>query len=96
MVDWNDLRYFLAIARAGTLTSAARDLRVEHTTVGRRLAALEGALGVRLFTRGPDGFALSQAGSEILVLAEEIAARVDAIERRVAGSDAKIEGVVRL
>jgi DNA-binding transcriptional LysR family regulator len=96
VLDWNDLRYFLAIARAGTLTSAARDLKVEHTTVGRRLSAMESALGTRLFTRGPDGFSLTRAGSEVLPLAQEIAARVEAIERRVAGEDAKIEGVVRL
>jgi DNA-binding transcriptional LysR family regulator len=94
--DWNDLRYLLAIARAGTLTGAARDLGVEHTTVGRRLAALESALGARLFTRGPDGFALTHAGHEILPLAEEIAARIESIERRVSGQDAKIEGTVRL
>jgi hypothetical protein len=47
-LDWNDLRYFLAVCRAGTLAGAARDLRVRHSTVGRRLEALEQALGVSL------------------------------------------------
>lgn len=96
MFDWNDLRYLLAIARTGTLTSAARELGVEHTTVGRRLAALEGALGKRLFTRGPDGLVATSAAREILPLAEEIAARVDAIDRRISGEDARIEGIVRV
>ena len=96
VLDWNDLRYFLAIARAGTLAGAARDLKVEHTTVGRRLSALEQSLGTRLFTRGPDGFAPTRAGQEILPLAEEIAARVENIVRRVEGEDERVEGAVRL
>jgi DNA-binding transcriptional LysR family regulator len=95
VVDWNDLRYLLAIARTGTLAGAARDLGVEHTTVGRRLNALESALGTRLFTRGPDGFTPTHAARDILPLAEEIAARVESIERR-AGDDARVEGTVRL
>jgi DNA-binding transcriptional LysR family regulator len=96
VLDWNDLRYFLAIARASTLVGAARELRVEHTTVGRRLAAIEAALGARLFTRGPDGFSLTDAGAEILPVAEEIAARVEKIERCASGADARIEGTVRV
>src|SRR5450432_2411088 len=96
VLDWNDFRYFLAIARAGTLAGAARELSVEHTTVGRRLAALEGALGARLFLRGPDGLAATSAGRAVLPLAEEIAARVEAIERRVSGDDGRIEGTVRI
>jgi DNA-binding transcriptional LysR family regulator len=96
VLDWNDLRYFLAIARAGTLAGAARELRVEHTTVGRRLSAIETALGARLFTRGPDGFTLTDAGTEILPLAEEVAARIERIERCASGADARIEGTVRL
>jgi DNA-binding transcriptional LysR family regulator len=94
--DWNDLRYLLAIAKAGTLAGAARELGVEHTTVGRRLTALETALGARLFTRGGGTFTATPAASAILPLAEEIALRVDAIERRVAGGDDRIEGIVRL
>jgi DNA-binding transcriptional LysR family regulator len=94
--DWNDLRYLLAIARTGTLTSAARELGVEHTTVGRRLAALEHALGTRLFTRSPSGFTPTGAAREILPIAEEIAARIESIERRVSGEDARIEGTVRV
>jgi DNA-binding transcriptional LysR family regulator len=96
VLDWNDLRYFLAIARARTLVGAARELRVEHTTVGRRLSAIEAALGVRLFTRGPDGFALTEAGTEILPIAEEVASGIDKIQRCVSGADARVEGTVRV
>jgi DNA-binding transcriptional LysR family regulator len=96
LLDWNDLRHFLAVAHAGTLAGAARELGVEHTTVGRRLAALETALAAKLFTRGPDGFALTAAGTEILALAEQMAKNADAIARRAAGDDGRIEGNVRL
>jgi len=93
--DWNDFRYFLAIARSGSLAGAGRELGVEHTTVGRRLAALEKELGTRLFLRGPEGLSATEAGRGILPLAEEIATRVDAIELRVAGGDDRVEGTVR-
>ena len=96
MLDWNDFRYFLAIERAGSLAAAARELGVEHTTVGRRLSALENELGARLFLRGPDGLSATEAGRGILPLAREIAERFDAIERRISGSDDRIEGTVRV
>lgn len=95
-MDWNDLRYFLAVRRAGTLAGAARALKVEHSTVSRRLTALEEALGVKLFLRGPDGFTSTPAGDEIAPLAESIEAAIDGINRRVAGGDERIEGTVRL
>jgi len=94
--DWNDLRHFLAVARSGTLAGAARELKVEHTTVGRRIGALETALGAKLFTRGPDGFALTDAGKDILAHAEHVARSVESIERRASGDDGRIEGTVRL
>lgn len=94
--DWNDLRYFLAIHREGTLAGAARKLRVQHSTVGRRLETLEKTLGAALFTRTPDGFLLTEAGSQILASAKEAERALTAIERRVAGTDARLDGVVRL
>jgi len=96
VVDWNDFRYFLAIARAGTFAGAARELKVEHTTVGRRLTALEAALGTRLFLRGPEGLTLTGAGRDVLPLCEELAARAQAIERRASGDDGRVEGTVRV
>jgi DNA-binding transcriptional LysR family regulator len=95
-LDWNDLRYFLAIARLGTLAAAARELGVDHTTVGRRLTALETALGARLFVRGPEGFTLTEAGAGILPNAETVAVQMDAIARRATAGDARLEGKVRL
>jgi DNA-binding transcriptional LysR family regulator len=95
-VDWNDLRYLLAIARGRTLAGAARLLGVEHSTVGRRLSALETALKTRLFTRGPEGFTLTRAGTDILPLAEAVEAHIETISRRVSGEDARVEGLVKL
>jgi DNA-binding transcriptional LysR family regulator len=95
-MDWNDLRYFLALRREGTLAGAARALKVRHSTVGRRINELEGALGVCLFTRAQDGFLLTEAGAEIVEMAEEAERIFAAVERRVAGKDDRLEGVVRL
>ena len=55
MFDWNDLRYFLAVARTGSTLAASRALAVNATTVARRVGELERAIGVRLFDRRPDG-----------------------------------------
>lgn len=95
-LDWNDLRYFLAVSRAGTFVRAGKELGVEHTTVARRLAALEAALGVKLFARGPEGMTLTAAGHEVLPSAEAMAALAEEISRRVAGGDGRVEGTVRL
>lgn len=95
-MDWNDLRYFLAVARSGSLARAARELGVEHTTVSRRLGALESELGVKLFARGPSGLTLMPSGELILPCVAAIAEQVDVITRRVAGVDDKVAGTVRL
>jgi DNA-binding transcriptional LysR family regulator len=94
--DWNDLRYFLAVSRAGSLAGAARSLGVRHTTVGRRIEALEAALAASLFTRTPDGFILTESGTAIMPFAEQAERAADAVERRVAGGDERVEGVVRV
>jgi len=91
-LDWNDFRHF----RAGTLAGATRDLRVRHSTVGRRLDALEDGIGARLFLRTPDGFVLTGAGSAILPLIEEAERALVAAERLVESGDERIEGIVRL
>jgi DNA-binding transcriptional LysR family regulator len=70
--DWDDLRYFLHAARAGTLAGAARSPSVEHTTAGRRLASLERALGGALCLRGPDGLSLTPLGQALLPLVEQV------------------------
>ena len=61
-MDWDNLRYFLELARAGTLAAAARRLAVEHTTVSRRIQALEKQMGAALFAREAGGHRLTEAG----------------------------------
>jgi DNA-binding transcriptional LysR family regulator len=94
--DWNDLRYALAIARAGTLAGAARALKVNHSTVFRRLNAFEDALGVRLFERLPEGYVPTVEGEQIRRHAEAVEASVHALERSVAGRDFRLSGEIRL
>jgi len=96
MLDWDDLRYFLAIHRAGTLARAAAELHINATTVGRRLAALEERVGARLFDRTPDGYCLSPAGRDLLPRAERMAAEAFAVERELIGADARVAGTVRV
>lgn len=95
-MDWDDLRYILAIARHKTLSAAADALNVTHTTVGRRLKSLEEELGVRLFDRTPDGFMPTAAGQDIVDVAEETEVEVLALEGRLLGRDAKLKGELRV
>ena len=95
-MDWDDIRYFLAIYRSGSSNGAARCLGVQHTTVGRRLTALEEALETNLFIRTPEGLSPTAAALEILPLAEEAERSFLAITRQVGSSDSRIEGEVRL
>jgi DNA-binding transcriptional LysR family regulator len=96
MLDWDSLRYFLAASRGGTLSAAGRALRVDQTTVGRRLAALEAALGARLFDRGPDGLVLTPAGAALVPRAERIEAEGLAVERELGGREGQVTGTVRI
>ncbi|HET9934621.1 MAG TPA: LysR family transcriptional regulator [Polyangiaceae bacterium] len=96
MPDWDDLRYALAVADAGSLAGAARLLRVDHTTVLRRIAGLERALNARLFERLPTGYALTPAGEELVAAARRVSETVTEVERRIAGEDLRLTGVLRL
>jgi DNA-binding transcriptional LysR family regulator len=96
LLDWDDLRFFLAIVRTGSLSAAARELRVTQSTVGRRLASLESGLGARLLHRTPDGYVPTLAGEAVLGKAERVEAEALAVERTVGGRDALLEGVVRV
>jgi DNA-binding transcriptional LysR family regulator len=95
-VDWDDLRHFLAAFRAGSLAGAARELGCEYTTVGRRLGALETALGATLFIRTPEGLTPTDAARDLLPLAEQIEKTAAEITMRAAGRDQRVEGVVRI
>jgi DNA-binding transcriptional LysR family regulator len=93
--DWDDLRYLLAVSRAGSFAGAARELSVKHTTVARRIAALEEALGAALVRKGTDHVALTRAGEEVMATAARMATEAESIARRVSG-DGRIEGIVRV
>lgn len=94
--EWSDLRYFLAVARGGKLTAAARRLKVEHSTVSRRLAALEHALGARLFDKEPGGYKLTPDGEKLLPAAESMEAIALASQSHLADSDLSVSGTVRI
>ncbi|MCX5494211.1 LysR family transcriptional regulator [Kaistia dalseonensis] len=85
-IDWQDLKLFLAVARAGGLGPAARLVDASAPTLGRRVTALEQALGQRLFTRRQQGYELTEAGRSLLVHAQEVEAATAAIERWRAGT----------
>ncbi len=95
-MDWEDLRYLLAISRSGTLTGAAKLLAVARTTVGRRLEAAEDTLGVLLFHRTADGLVPTPAGEELVETAQEVEERVLEAEGRVLGRDAQLRGGLRV
>jgi DNA-binding transcriptional LysR family regulator len=95
MLDWDDLRFFLAVARAGTLSGAAHALGVTQP-VGRRLAAFEKSLGAKLFTKAPSGHTPTATGTKLLSLAERMEADAIAVERVASGSDSGLKGQVRV
>lgn len=95
-MDWNDLRYFAAVGRTGSLARAARELGVNHSTVFRRINALEKDLGVRLFERTPSGYVLTGTGEEMLTAATRIEEDVVALDRRISGRDYRLSGVIRV
>ena len=96
LLDWDDLRFFLAVTRLGNLSAAARELRVSQPTVGRRLASLEANLGVRLLNRTPDGYVLTLAGTDVRARAERLEIEAQSLERTVGGRDTRLSGVVRV
>ncbi|MCR9122960.1 MAG: LysR family transcriptional regulator [Phyllobacteriaceae bacterium] len=93
--DWNTIRDFLAVARGGSLNQAANTLGVNATTVGRRVEALEAALGVRLFQRAQTGFVLTDEGRDLVDRAEQVEDAALAFERRAEPTDT-VSGHVRL
>jgi DNA-binding transcriptional LysR family regulator len=96
MIDWNDLSYFLAVAREGSTAAAARALKVNQSTVSRRIAVLEEGLGVRLFDKSRDGYRLTSAGAELVNNARTIDESVAAFCRRAASFDTRLSGSLRL
>lgn len=95
-MNWDDLRFFLAVARAGTVRAAGEALGVSHTTVARRIDVLEADLGTRLFDRHRDGVVLSDEGVRMLAAAERVEDDVLALARDAAGRDTRLVGHVHI
>lgn len=95
-MDWDDVRSFLAIARARSLSGAARELGLRQSTMSRRLAALEAKAGARLLQRTPRGYELTAIGEAVLGNAERMEAEAIAVERTVQGRDVALSGIVRI
>ena len=96
MIDWDDVRYFLAVARGGSVRAAAERLGVNHSTVLRRIAQLEERLGAHMFEKLPSGYRMTAAGEEVLELANQMEASSHQLETRVFGRDQSVRGLLRV
>src|SRR5438270_6898138 len=96
MFDWNDLRFFLAVARDGSTLAAGRSLRVSQTTVARRIAALEQALGVALFDKRQAGYSLTPAGQELLERGEQVEVSAARFADAASAQSRETRGTVRI
>jgi DNA-binding transcriptional LysR family regulator len=96
MIDWNDLRYFLAVAKAGTTLAAARELDVSQSTAARRIDALEAALGLKLFDRRQSGYALTDIGKALTETATGIEVAAGAFTSKAAALKRGLTGTVRI
>lgn len=92
---WDDLRYFLAVARQGTISGAAKRLRVNHATVMRRIDALEAALAAKLFERTLRGYGLTQRGERLIEFATRIESEAARVETEL-GESGDVSGAVRI
>ncbi|GAN80867.1 LysR family transcriptional regulator [Acidocella aminolytica] len=94
--DWNDLRYFLAVARAGTISQAGRMTAADHATVARRISALEVALDTQLFVRNARGYSLTRQGERLLENAGRIEAEAGKLEEQLGGRNQGASGIVKI
>lgn len=95
-MDWDDLRFFLAVARNGSIRAASSSLAVNHSTVLRRINAFEEKLGVRLFERLATGYVLTSAGEEMVESSQRIEDEVVKLDRQIVGRDTQLSGVLRV
>jgi DNA-binding transcriptional LysR family regulator len=95
-MKWDDLRVFLAVARRSRLLVAGRELELDPATVGRRITALEQALGARLFDRSPQGYALTEAGRSLIAHAQAMEGQANAAAAEITGLPERLSGVVRI
>lgn len=96
MLNWDDYRHFLAVARTRTLSQAGQQLGVDHATVGRRVRALEKTLGTKLFDRSPQGYQLTDAGQRLVEIAEAMETSAIHAQAEIGGQSKVISGVVRV
>ncbi|GGF59067.1 transcriptional regulator [Azorhizobium oxalatiphilum] len=96
MFNWNDLTFFLELARQNRLMPAARRLKVDHTTVSRRIAELEKDLAIKLFDRRPDGFVLTEQGHRLFAIAERIEQEAGEIQEAFGAAPSTPVGRVRV
>jgi DNA-binding transcriptional LysR family regulator len=96
MIDWDDVRYFLAVAREGSVRAAAERLEVNHSTVLRRIAQMEEHLGAQMFEKLPSGYRLTDAGDEVLEFAKQMEVSSNRLATRVFGRDQSIHGLLRV
>ena len=95
-INWQDLHYILVVSRLGSVSAAARELGVTHSTVLRRINQMEERQGLRLFDRLRTGYVLSQEGKHLLQAAQSIEETVTGLERRIAGAELQLEGTIRV
>ncbi|MFV2056301.1 MAG: LysR family transcriptional regulator [Thiohalomonadales bacterium] len=95
-MDWNAVKVFLAIASTGTLSGAAKQLGVNHSTIFRRLNSFEQDIGSRLFERLNHGYDLTPSGEEFLTIANNIATSFEDMERHIVGKDVQPKGIVKI
>ncbi|MGE4373422.1 MAG: LysR family transcriptional regulator [Xanthobacter sp.] len=95
-LNWDDLRVFLAVARMGAISRAARHLGMDHSTISRRISQLEYVLGASLFERQSNGLSLNRLGQDMLERAEAVERNIIGMEEHLTGRDAEIGGVVRI
>jgi DNA-binding transcriptional LysR family regulator len=94
--DWDDLRYFVAIDRSGSIAAAAKYLGTSHSTVLRRVASLEKKLGARLFDRLPKGYSMTSAGERLRSRLDGVADQIEGAQREISGLDASQSGLIRV
>ncbi len=95
-MNWDDYRYFLAVARTGKLSLAGQQLGVDHATVSRRVKALEASLQSHLFDRSPQGYSLTDEGQNLVTIAEAMETGVNTAQMEFSGKPDMISGVVRV
>jgi DNA-binding transcriptional LysR family regulator len=95
-MQWDDLRIFLAVARDGSISGAAKRMNVEHSTVSRRMKALETQLGARLIERKKSGYELTEAGEELKIAAAKMEIEALEVEGVLGGREARVAGELRI